>query len=68
MSGNSGNQPNGEGGTRGGGGCGGRMSWGERLGSSLPSRVNRNLLEGFFRDSRGPDGHGKVWRACPTVY
>ena len=44
MSGNSRNQPNGDGGTRGGGGCGGRMSWGEQLGSSLPSRVNRNFL------------------------
>ena len=51
MSGNSGNQPRGEGGTRSGGG---RMSWAERLGSSLPSSLNRNVLEVVLeKDERG---------------
>ena len=53
MSGNSGNQPRGEGGgTRGSGG--GRMSWAERLGSSLPSSLNRNILEVVLeKDEKG---------------
>ena len=52
MSGNSGNQPRGEGGTRTGGGR--RMSWAERLGSSLPSSLNRNILEVVLeKDDKG---------------
>ena len=46
MSGNPGNRPRGEGGTR--------MFWAERLGSSLPSSLNKNILEVVSeKDERG---------------
>ena len=51
MSGNSGNEPIGEGGTRVGFP---RLSWAERLGSSLPATLNKNILEVVLeKDTRG---------------
>ena len=51
MAANPGGRPRGEGGTGGGGG----KSWAELLGSSLPSSLNKNVLEVVLeKDERGP--------------
>ena len=49
MAANPGGRPRGEGGTGGGGG----KSWAELLGSSLPSSLNKNVLEVVLEKMRG---------------
>ena len=56
MSVNTGDRPFGEGGSGGGDGNGrGGKSWAQLLGNSLPTRLNKNVLEVVLeKDARGP--------------